>query len=257
MLTIIKNSERERTMMIMRVDTFFIYLACAVLLILFYVVKNAIKRWCENPVYLPKEIDSFEKHLEQNFGPVKSVFHQVVPNEMHVDIYVIEPTEKNPCYRLFTCGMGAKKMEIPLEFNGKRPDRIELMLSLPADWKLDIESLENANFYWPVGLMEYLAQFPWREATWLGFGHTIPLQKFAENTELSGVLLNYPENYPYTAGHIDLPRGTVQFLNIVPLYNEEMDYKLASGLESLEKLMGESLYAPIDPKRKNYSSCCE
>ena len=238
-------------MMIMRVDMFYIYLGCAVLLILFFAAKNAIKRWRENPMYLPKEIDAIEKHLEKNFGPVKSVFHEVVPGEMHIDIYVVGPTEKFPCYRLFTCGMGARKMDLPHEARGKRPERIELQLSLPADWKFDVESLKNTNFYWPVGLLEYLATFPWSESTWLGFGHTIPLQKFSEDTELSGVLLNYPEHYPFEIGHIDLPRGTVQFLNVVPLYNEEMEYKLAYGMEGLEKLMGETLYAPIDPKRKN------
>ena len=202
-------------------------------------------------MYLPKEIDAIETHLEKNFGPVKSVFHEVVPGEMHIDIYVVEPTEKFPCYRLFTCGMGAKRMELPEQAEGKRPDRIELMLSLPADWKFDEMSMEDTNLYWPVGLMQYLARFPWNESTWLGFGHTIPLQKFAENTELSGVLLNYPENYPFAAGHIDLPRGTVQLINIVPLYSEEMDYKLSCGIEGLEKLMGGTLYSPIDPKRKN------
>jgi hypothetical protein len=172
---------------------------------------------------------------------------------MHIDIYIVEPTEKFPCYRLFTCGMGAKKMVLPPQAQGKRPDRIELMLSLPADWRFDDDSMENENYYWPVGLLQSLARFPWNESTWLGFGHTIPLQKFAENTELSGVLLNYPENYPYEIGHIDLPRGTVQFINVVPLYSEEMDYKLSSGVEALEKLLGNNLYAPIDPKRKNFA----
>ena len=238
-------------MQIQRLD---IYLAAAAIAFIIYGVKYAIKRWRKVPdavVYSEKEAQAFEKHLEKNFGPVKSVFHELVSGEMHIDIYVVEPTEQFPCYRPFTCGMGAKRMELPEQAEGKRPDRIELMLSLPADWKFDKMSVEDTNLYWPVGLMQYLARFPWNESTWLGFGHTIPLQKFAENTELSGVLLNYPENYPFAAGHIDLPRGTVQLINIVPLYSEEMDYKLSCGIEGLEKLMGSTLYSPIDPKRKN------
>ena len=240
-------------MQIQRID---IYLAAAAIAFIIYGVKYAIKRWRKVPdavVYSEKEAQAFEKHLEKNFGPVKSVFHELVSGEMHIDIYVVEPTEQFPCYRLFTCGMGAKKMELPVQAKGKRPDRIELMLALPADWKFDEESMKGENFYWPVGLLKYLAYFPWNESTWLGFGHTIPLQKFAENTELSGVLLNYPENYPYEVGHVDLPRGSVQFINVVPLYSEEIDYKLSFGIEALEKLMGDTFYAPIDPKRKNFA----
>lgn len=240
----------------MLTDKFYLYLAAVAIALLIYGIKYAIKHWRkvpDDPVYSSKETQSFEKHLEKNFGPVKSVFHELVPEEMHIDIYVVEPTEKFPFYRLFTCGMGARKMDLPAQARGKRPERIELMITLPADWKFDDESMKSENFYWPVGLLKYLARFPWSESTWLGFGHTIPLQKFAENTELSGVLLNYPENYPYEVGHIDLPRGTVQFINVVPLYSEEMDYKLSSGIEALEKLMGDTLYAPINPKRKNFA----
>lgn len=240
----------------MLIGKFYLYLAAVAIAFLIYGIKYAIKHWfkvSDAPVYSLKEAQIFEKHLEKNFGPVKSVFHELIPEEMHIDVYIVEPTDKFPCYRLFTCGMGAKKMELPAQAKGKCPDRIELMLSLPADWKFDEKSMKNENFYWPVGLLKYIARFPWDESTWLGFGHTIPLQKFAENTELSGVLLNYPENYPYEIGHIDLPRGTVQFINVVPLYSEEMDYKLSSGIEALEKLMGDTLYAPIDPKRKNFA----
>lgn len=243
--------------MIMRFNTFYIYLIVALLLIIFHIIKNLIKRrrnQTDNSCYSPDEVQIFEEQLAKNFGPVKAVFHELASGEMHVDIYVVEPTEKFPCYRLFTCGMGAKTMEIPPQAEGKRPDRIELMLSLPADWKFDEESRENDNYFWPVGLLKYLSVFPWNESTWLGFGHTIPLAKFAENTELSGVLLNYPENYPYEAGHIDFARGSVQFLNVVPLYSEEMDYKLSHGIEALEKLMGEALYSPIEPNRKNFAA---
>ena len=103
--------------------------------------------------------------------------------------------------------------------------------------------------------MKYLARFPWEESAWLGWGHTIQLAQFAENTKLDSVFLNYPENYPFEIGHIDLTAGkTVQFVNVVPVYKEEMDYKLAHGPEALEKLLGDTLYAPIDPNRKNFAA---
>ena len=67
-------------------------------------------------------------------------------------------------------------------------------------------------------------------------------------------MLNYPEQYPFEIGHINLRGSAVQFMNVVPLYSEEMDYKLNHGVEALIELMGNELYAPINPQRKNFAA---
>ena len=240
----------------MHIKRSYIYLAVVAVVLMFHGIKYLFRKWMDRrTVYSSTELEIYEKHLETNWGPVKSVFHELTSDDMHIDIYIVAPTEKYPYYTLFTCGMGAKKMTLPGNAAGKVPDRIELMLTLPPDWQFNEVCGENEKYDWPIGLLKYLARFPWEESSWLGWGHTIQLAQFAENTKLDSVFLNYPENYPFEIGHIDLAAGrTVQFVNVVPVYKEEMDYKLAHGPEALEKLLGDSLYAPIDPNRKNFAA---
>lgn len=240
----------------MHIRRSYIYLAVGVVFLIYHGIKYLLgKRQERRTVYSVEELELYEKHLETNWGPVKSVFHETSSDDdMHIDIYIVKPTEKYPYYTLFTCGMGAKKMPLPEKAAGKMPDRIELMLTLPPDWQFNEVCGENEKYDWPIGLLRYLSRFPWEEATWLGWGHTIQLTQFAENTKMESVFLNYPENYPFEIGHIDFAAGrTVQFVNVVPVYKEEMDYKLTHGPEALEKLLGDSLYAPIDPNRKNFA----
>jgi len=205
--------------------------------------------------YSPEEIDLFEKHLDDHFGPCRSVFHELAsPDGMHIDVYVIEPTEKYPCCRLITCGMGARRMGIPREARGQVPDHIELMLSLPADWRFDEKSMEEDRFSWPVSLLKYLARFPWSESTWLGWGHTLPTDPFADNTELSGVFIDAPEHYPFDAFRVDFPENRpVYIFQAVPVYAEEIDYAVEHGSEELEKLLKDVVCRPVDVARKNYA----
>ncbi len=223
-------------------------------LLIFVVKKRPGGKRDSRKTYSPEEADAFEKHMETNFGPCKSVFHEISsPDGMHIDIYIIEPTEKYPCLRLFTCGMGARRMALPRADRGKAPDRIELMLSLPADWPTDEASMKKIEFAWPMRLLRFLARFPWEESTWIGRGHTISLGPFAENTHLAGVFFDCPENYPADAARIVFPQGNaVRFLQVVPVYAEEIDYAEKHGSEELAKLLKEIACRPVDIARKNY-----
>ena len=206
--------------------------------------------------YSPEEIELFEKHLDAYFGPSESVFHELASLDgTHIDIYLVEPTEKYPCYRLITCGMGARRMSVPREARGQVPDRIELMLSLPADWRFDEKSMEEDRFGWPVSLLKYLARFPWSESTWLGWGHTLPLAQFADNTQLSGVFIDAPEHYPFDAFRVVFPKKrAVYIFQAVPVYDEEIGYAVEHGSEELEKLLKDVVCSPVDVGRKNYAA---
>ena len=205
-------------------------------------------------MYSPEEVDLFENHLDDHFGPCQSVFHELVSLDgMHIDIYIIEPTEKYPCFRLITCGMGARRMNLPREAQGQVPDHIELMISLPADWRFDEKSIEEERFHWPVSLLKYLARFPWSESTWLGWGHTIPLVQFADNTQLSGVLIDAPIHYPFDAFQVVFSeKRSVYIFQVVPVYAEEIDYAVEHSSEELEKLLKDVICRPVDVARKNY-----
>jgi hypothetical protein len=82
-----------------------------------------------------------------------------------------------------------------------------------------------------------LARLPHEYGTLLGFGHTIPngedAEPFADNTELGYLLLtalSLPEEFQTL---VISPEKTVQFYTLHPLYREEVNLKMAQGVDAL------------------------
>ena len=191
-----------------------------------------------NPlIYTEKEMNALERHIEKHFGSFKNVFHEIASPDIHVDIVIIEPTPKHNYYILVTMGMGAMVMDVPEELKGYRLERAELLVCLPPDWKLD--DLENEKWYWPLRWLKILARLPGNENTWLGWGHTVPNGgPFAENTSLGSVMLIYPGAFGKKSQVCKLPGGgEVNFYQVLPLYDKEIEYKLQNSAEALLDLM--------------------
>ncbi|MDV0447530.1 hypothetical protein MsAg5_14300 [Methanosarcinaceae archaeon Ag5] len=206
-------------------------------------------------LYEEDELAAVEEHIETYFGPFETVFHELVSPDIHVDICVIPP-DKNigrDFYTLVTTGMGAHLMNAPRELDDMKLKRAEMMVTLPADW--DIQNSDE-KYYWPLRWLKILARLPINSDTWLGWGHTIANGgPFADDTELAGVLLLNP----YTDdGHVCvLPGGDdVNFYQIIPIYEEEMNYKMENSAEALLDLFGDAddddaLDHVIDVHRRN------
>ena len=127
-----------------------------------------------NPeVYTEEEMEAVEGHIEQYFGKFENVFHELVSPDIHVDICVVPPSEERDYCTLVTMGMGAHRMNVPEELAEYKLERAELAIALPADWKLDQESMKDEKWYWPIRLLKSLARLPIASDTWLGFGHTM------------------------------------------------------------------------------------
>jgi hypothetical protein len=73
------------------------------------------------------------------------------------------------------------------------PKFVELLMTLPGDWRLDQASFEDEAWYWPVRLLKVLARLPHKYKTFLSYGHTVPngdpAEPYASNTKLCGALL--------------------------------------------------------------------
>ncbi|MEG0366749.1 MAG: suppressor of fused domain protein, partial [Coprobacillus sp.] len=67
-------------------------------------------------LYNEQELNELEEYIADNFGDFKEVFHEIASPDIHVDIAVIEPNEKDDYYKLMTMGMGAHRMNVPAEF---------------------------------------------------------------------------------------------------------------------------------------------
>lgn len=197
-------------------------------------------------LYEEEEIDAIEEHIKEYFGDFPTVFHEIVSPDIHCDICIVPPSEERNYYTLLTMGMGAHIMDIPEELAVEEYGRAELLICLPPDWKVGENSEE---WFWPISLLKNLARLPINCDTWLGWGHSVDNQRpFAESTELAGSLLIYPENVDDGAETCVLPNGdTVNFFEVVPLYREEMDFKIDNDTKSLlEKMRNVSHIVDID-----------
>ena len=204
-------------------------------------------------VYTEDEMSTIEQHIGKTFGPVEMVFHELVSPDIHVDICMVPPSEERNYYTLVTMGMGAHRMNVPQELAEYKLERAELAIALPPDWKLDEESLKNERWYWPIGLLKVLARLPIAEDTWLGFGHTMDKQSpFAEGTELCAAILVGPQDVVWKGGEVCvLPGGQeVNFYQVIPLYRDEMEYKLAHNADALLDKMADVSFV-VDPNRRD------
>ena len=206
-----------------------------------------------NPeVYTEEEMEAVEEHIEQYFGKFENVFHELVSPDIHVDICVVPPSEERDYCTLVTMGMGAHRMNVPEELAEYKLERAELAIALPADWKLDQESMKDEKWYWPIRLLKSLARLPIASDTWLGFGHTMDnKENFAENTKLCAAILTGPQSTEEGGEVCTLPGGEeVNFYQVIPLYEDELDYKLEHDVDALlNKMRGISFV--VNPTRQN------
>lgn len=202
-------------------------------------------------LYSDQELEAVGMHIARHFGAFRQVFREEDTQDLRVDICLIPPSEQRFYYTLVTVGMGAHRMDIPQELQDKGLERAELLLTLPPNW--DLESDEEC-WYWPLRWMKILARLPKAEATWLGWGHTVPAgEPFAENTALSSILLELPYTFGEESMACPLPTGgEVRFYQMIPLYPEELAYKVAHGTDALAQRFDHSFSDVIDPARKNY-----
>lgn len=199
--------------------------------------------------------EAISRHIELHLGEIETVFHELVADRVHLDVHVVRPSKDLPFWRLVTSGMSDLPMRVPE--NAETPRFAELIITLPENWKLDAEAFKEEDWYWPLRLLKGLARLPHLYETWLGWGHTIPngdpARPYASNTQLSGAII-LPSRM--TSESFDLLRISadkeIAFLAVVPLYEEEMQYKLDKGTRALiERFEARGLDEAVDPRRPN------
>jgi hypothetical protein len=197
--------------------------------------------------------EAIDHHIIEHFGPIAYVFHEIASHLVAVHVYVVEPTPERPCHTLITSGMSERPMTLPEGHDITA--YAEVMLCLPAEWRLDQESLRDERWYWPVRLLKQVARLPHEYGTWIGEWHSVPNgdppEPYAAETPFAGVvvapmLLVRPE-----ARTIEVPDGTrVELLALIPLHPAEIDLKLTRGTGALiEVLDGGDVNELLDPTR--------
>ena len=203
-------------------------------------------------VYTEEEMEAVEGHIQQYFGKFENVFHELSSPDIHVDICVVPPSEERDYYTLVTMGMGAHRMNVPEELAEYKLERAELAIALPGNWKLKHEDLKDERWYWPIRLLKTMARLPIVSDTWLGFGHTMDNEDdFAKDTKLCAAILTGPQDTEDGSEVCILPSGEeVNFYQVIPLYRDELEYKLAHDADALlGKMNGISFV--VEPDRQD------
>ena len=131
-------------------------------------------------------------------------------------------------------------------------ERVELFFCLPSYWDMDDDS---PNFQWPVKWLTKLAIHAKEKETWFGVGHTIQCNKdfspISENMKQTHFLLNRPQITEETMPTLKHPEGgEIQWLAVLPIFSDEMDYKQGKGtLKLLKKLEAKNINEKLDDYR--------
>jgi len=202
-----------------------------------------------------ESIEAISDHIERHYGKIEMVYHEVISDLVHIDVHWVAPSGVRPYHTLVTSGMSDRPMRAP---EGAEAFRYgEMMICLPPTWRMSMEDWEDEKWYWPVRWLKILARFPHEYDTWLAPSHTVPNedppQPFASNTKLCCSLVMPPLLAPEGFSELKISdEKTIRFCSLVPLYREEMEFKLKRGFDSLVELLDKNKVTELlDVGRRN------
>lgn len=184
-------------------------------------------------------LDEITTHIEKHIGNPEIVFHEIISDHAHIDVHWVKPSANYPYNVLITSGMSDFAMHMPQGMDAADEwSHAELLVVLPADWKISDEDFKSDDNYWPVYFLKMIARLPHKYKTWLGYGHTIPNGEDAAriaNTGFGCMLLIPPFlSFPEDFLQLKTKDGTrINFYSLIPLYKEEMELKLEEGTDAL------------------------
>jgi hypothetical protein len=205
-----------------------------------------------------EDIETLESHIEKYLGKIHMVWHELISDLVHIDVHHIKPTLKHNYHALVTTGMSDLPMSPPAEVSDCK--YAELMITLPPGWLLSEKAFQQEKYYWVVRLIKTLARLPHEYQTWLWLGHTVPNgdppRPYADSTKFVGAILAPPMRAPEGFESITCnAEKQVHFFSVIPLYEEEMNFKLKKGMGPLFDLFDTNDISDIvDVNRKNVAA---
>jgi len=208
-------------------------------------------------------IELVEKHIKEHIGEVELVFHELVSDQVHIDVHWVKPNEKFPFHTLVTSGMSSKPMSLPKGY--EELQYAELCILLPSEWPLDTDAdktnevLKDFQYYWPIYWLKQIARLPHLYNSYIALGHTIPngeeAEPFAENTDFGCMLILYSMSLPEAFRTLKIDeQKQVHFYCLYPLFRDEMLIKLRDGVDSIiNRFMFHDISDVIDLKRLDTS----
>lgn len=172
-------------------------------------------------------MDNLKEALANKFGPQR-VNDFPLLDENDVDLLLVDLEMRSPVRVLMTNGLNKYNMPVPEKLRGF--ENIELYFCLPSYWELD---MENDKFNWVYFQIQKLAKHLVEKQTWFGVGHTFsngqPPKALSSSMQQNHLLLTEPIMLENHLDEIEVDGKTITFLAIVPIFNDEFDFKMAKG----------------------------
>lgn len=199
--------------------------------------------------------EAIDRHIEEYFGPVEFVYHEMISHLVAAHVHVIAPTPERPFRTLITSGMSERPMAVP-EGHGISPFA-EVMIALPPDWDLTDKSDESRM--WPVTLLRDIARFPHQYGTWIGTWHTIPngnpAEPYAPGVPFTSVVVA-PMLWTDEQAHtVEVGDGhRIDILALVPLHPAEAALKREQGTDALLNALSQGRVSELlTPDRPSFA----
>ncbi|HEC40207.1 hypothetical protein LCGC14_0652700 [marine sediment metagenome] len=204
------------------------------------------------------EIESqvIREHIVKNLGEIQNTLYDNEHPDIPIKLYIIPPNKRRKYKVLITSGMSAYPMMAP---SSAEPIFTELFMLLSPEWPLSLKSREKVDFYWPIKYLFRLAKYIHFQKQWFSIGHTFgnndPPQFFAKNTKLCAFLFQFPlMELPPTFCELKIGYKPVYFLQLIPIYKEEMEYIIQYGPSEFNKqILRQNIPEYLDLRRENLS----
>lgn len=164
---------------------------------------------------------------------------------VHTDVYIAED-EENGKRDFITFGMGAAEMDSPIEIF----ERMELVMHTSLN--INTASKEGGD---ALSFIVGLSKYPFRNDTWFGWGHTVDVPKYFEDTFGYQFVLLAPTIHLFSLEDTTDGIKNVIFAEIVPIYDDEREWIVENDsfvyLELLYNKFGDDMFK-IDVKCEHY-----
>lgn len=167
------------------------------------------------------------------------------------EFLLIAPPSRNGNKILMTTGLSDFKMNVHEKHIGEEFN--ELYFYLPSYWNVD--DLNNCNMNWVFIWLEKLKMHVIEKNTWFGNGHTLatgkPLLPLSEKMLQNHFILAQPIEFRTELSLILIQDKPINFLAVIPIFEDEMDYKQGKGtLKLLKKFEQANVTEKLDEFRK-------
>jgi len=192
-------------------------------------------------------------HLARHIGSPSVLVRDTCSRATPVDLLIVPPSTRHPYHTVVSCGMSELAMPAPAGAEAYR--HAELLIVLSPDWPIDSATEGRPSAAWPLEVLQRIARYVLQERVWLFYMQTVPNghppRPYCTKTRFSGAIIGVPVLFGRDFPEVRRPhRPPIQIYSVIPLYPEELEWKLLHGPgDLLERLEDDRITEHLRPRR--------